>query len=107
MHEVVQRGSLFKIMGSSVDEALKKGSKIVEEAICMTLPKVHRSKGRTLFMFSIPNRIGCLTNKNICFHFIPVFYLTQPSNKQIICLDFDKQNSPLPYGILYTLALPS
>jgi hypothetical protein len=34
--------------------------------------------------------------KYIWLHLLPVFYLIQPSSKQIICFDFQKQNSLLP-----------
>jgi hypothetical protein len=34
--------------------------------------------------------------KYICLHLFTVFYLIQPSSKQIICFDFRKQNSVLP-----------
>ncbi len=34
--------------------------------------------------------------KCICLHLFTVFYLIQPSSKQIICFDFGKQNSVLP-----------
>ena len=36
-------------------------------------------------------------------HLISIFYLTQLSNKLIICYDFEKKNSALPYSILRTL----
>ena len=45
--------------------------------------------------------------KSICLHVLTVFYLTHPSSKQIICLDFKKQDSALPYNILYTLLMGS
>ena len=66
--------------------------------------KVHRSKG-LLFMFSPPkiNQTLKEIKKNICILALTVFYLTQPSNKQIICFDFEKQNSALPNNILHTL----
>ena len=34
--------------------------------------------------------------KYISLHLLIVFYLTQLSNKQIICFDFEKQNRKLP-----------
>ncbi len=48
-------------------------------------------------MFS-PPKISWVVKgiKCICLHFLPVFYLIQPSSKQIICFDFGKQNSVLP-----------
>jgi hypothetical protein len=50
-----------------------------------------------LFMFS-PLKISWVISeiKYICLHLLPVFYLIQPSSKQIICFDFRKQNSVLP-----------
>ncbi len=50
-----------------------------------------------LFMFSPPEirRVNSGI-KYICLHLLPVFYLIQPSSKQIICFDFGKQNSVLP-----------
>ncbi len=62
-----------------------------------TVFKVHKGKGRTLFMFSPPKISWAVSGtKYICLHSIPVFYLIQPSGKQIICFDFRKQNSVLP-----------
>ena len=43
-------------------------------------------------------------NKNICLHLPADFYPIQPSNTQILCFDFEKQNSALPYSSLRTLA---
>ncbi len=50
-----------------------------------------------LFKFS-PPKISCVVSgiKYICFHLLQVFYVIQPSSKQIICFDFRKQNSVLP-----------
>ncbi len=50
-----------------------------------------------LFMFN-PPKISMVVSgiKYICFHLLPVFYLIQPSSKQIICFDFRQQNSVLP-----------
>ncbi len=50
-----------------------------------------------LFMFSPPKICWAVSGiKYICLHLIHVFYLIQPSSKQIICFDFRKQNSVLP-----------
>ena len=59
-----------------------------------------------LFMLS-PPKISwtVLRIKSICLHVLIIFYLTQPSSKQIICFDFKKQDSALPYNILYTLLI--
>ncbi len=62
--------------------------------------KVHKSKGRTLFVFMFsPPKISWVVSgikKNICLHLLHVFYLIQPSSKRFICFDFRKQNSVLP-----------
>jgi hypothetical protein len=52
-------------------------------------------------MFS-PSKISWVVSgmKYICLQLLPVFYLIQPSSKQIICFDFRKQNSVLP-TVLY------
>jgi hypothetical protein len=42
------------------------------------------------------SHIDSLSNKIHFLHFIPVFYLIQPSSKQIICFEFGKQNSVQP-----------
>ena len=44
-----------------------------------------------------------MRNKRYCVHVLIDFYLTLPSNKQIICFDFKKLDSAVPYNILYTL----
>ncbi len=46
----------------------------------------------------IPPKISWVVSgiKYTFLHLIPVFYLIQPSSKQIICFDFCKQNSVLP-----------
>ncbi len=50
-----------------------------------------------LFMFSPPKISWVVSGtKYICLHLLPVFYLIQPSSKQIICFDIQKQNSVLP-----------
>jgi hypothetical protein len=50
-----------------------------------------------LFMFSPPKMSWVVSGiKYICLHLLPVFYLIQPSGTQIICFDFQKQNSVLP-----------
>ncbi len=50
-----------------------------------------------LFMFSPPKISKAVSGiKYICLHLLPVFCLIQPSSKQIICFDFQKQNSVLP-----------
>ncbi len=50
-----------------------------------------------LFMFSPPKINQTIPGlKYICLHLFTVFYLIQPSSKQIICFDFRKQNSVLP-----------
>jgi hypothetical protein len=50
-----------------------------------------------LFMFSPPKISWVVSGiKYICLHLLPVFYLIQPSSKQFICFDFQKQNSMLP-----------
>ncbi len=54
-----------------------------------------------LFMFSPPKISWVVSGiKYICLHLLPVFYLIQPSSKQIICFDYQKLNSVLP-KILY------
>ena len=61
--------------------------------------KVVRSKGMALFIvyvYPFKNKLDCLGNKNICLHVLTVFYLTQPSDKHIICFDFEKQFSAIP-----------
>ncbi len=64
-----------------------------------------------LFMFSPPKLSWVISGiKYICLHLLPVFYLIQPSSKQIICFDFRKQNSVLPivfYIAWFTLCLVS
>jgi hypothetical protein len=56
-----------------------------------------------LFMFSPPKISYTIWGiKYICLHLLTVFYLIQPSIKQIICFDFGKQNSVLPI-VLYVL----
>ncbi len=51
----------------------------------------------SLFMFSPPKISWVISGiKDICLHLLPVFYLIQPSSKQFICFDFQKQNSVLP-----------
>jgi len=55
-----------------------------------------------LFMFSPPkiHNLDCVCGiKYICLFIRTVLCLTQPSNKQMICFDFEKQNSILPYCI--------
>jgi hypothetical protein len=48
-------------------------------------------------MFSPPKISWVVSGiKYICLYLLPVFYLIQPSSKQIICFDFQKQNSVLP-----------
>ena len=44
-----------------------------------------------------------LRKKNICLLELAVFFLTQPSSKQIICFDFEKQNNVLPNNTLCTM----
>jgi hypothetical protein len=57
-----------------------------------------------LFMFSPPKISWVILGiRYICLHFVTVFYLIQPSSKQIICFDFGKQNSVLPKSIPCTL----
>jgi hypothetical protein len=42
-----------------------------------------------LFMFSPPKISWVVAGiKYICLHLLPIFYLIQPSSKQIICFDF-------------------
>ncbi len=55
-----------------------------------------------LFMLS-PPKISLVVSgiKYICLHLLPVFYLIQPSSKQIFCFDFRKQNSVLPMDSMY------
>ena len=68
--------------------------------------KVHRRTGRKpfiVYLWPSINKLDRLGIKNMCLHVISDFYLTQPSNKQLICFDFKKQNSSLPYNILCTL----
>jgi hypothetical protein len=48
-------------------------------------------------MFSPPKISWVVSGiKYICLYLLTVFYLIQPSRKQIICFDFQKQNSVLP-----------
>jgi hypothetical protein len=48
-------------------------------------------------MFSPPEISWFISGiKHICLHLFPVFYLIQPSSKQFICFDLQKQNSVLP-----------
>ncbi len=48
-------------------------------------------------MFSPPKISSTVWGiKYICLQLFTVFYLIQPSSKQIICFDFGKQNSMLP-----------
>jgi hypothetical protein len=55
-----------------------------------------------LFMFSPPKISWVVSGiKYICLHLLPVFYPIQPSSKQIICFDFQKQNSVLPTLVFY------
>jgi hypothetical protein len=71
--------------------------KICEELL--DLIKVHKSKDRTLFVAYVwpsKNKLGRLMNKIHFLQLLPVFYLIHPSSKQIICFDFQKQNSVLP-----------
>ncbi len=50
-----------------------------------------------LSMFSPPKISWVVSGiKYICLHLLPVFYLIQPSSKQINCFDFRKQNCVLP-----------
>jgi hypothetical protein len=65
-------------------------------------------------MFSPPKISWVISGiKYICLRLLPVFYLIQPSSKQIICFDFRKQNSVLPivfyvpwlYSIILSRAL--
>jgi hypothetical protein len=50
-----------------------------------------------LFMFSPPKISWVVLGiKYICLHLLPVFYLIQPSNKQLICFVLRKKNSVLP-----------
>ena len=56
-----------------------------------------------MFMISSPKISQTICGiKNICLHFLGVFYLTQPSSEQNICFDFKKQNSVRPNSILRT-----
>ena len=69
--------------------------------------KVHKSKGKTLFTVDVEpsrNMPGCLRNKkNMCLHLLTDFYLTHPSNKQIVCWDFEKKTKYYAtYKILLT-----
>ncbi len=49
-----------------------------------------------LYMFSPPKISWAVSGIiYICLHLFPVFYLIQPSSKQIICFDFWKQDSVL------------
>ena len=52
-------------------------------------------------MFS-PPKISetVLRNKTYFLRLLSVFYVTQPSDKQMICYDYEKQDSALPYSIL-------
>ncbi len=53
--------------------------------------KVHKSKGRTLFVVYVQpskNKPGHFRYKIHLFTLLPVFYLIQPSSKQIICFVF-------------------
>ncbi len=63
---------------------------------------VDRTKGRILLFIFKPKKYARLFEgfKNICLHLLTVFYLTQPTNKQIICFDFEKPNSAIHHTIL-------
>jgi hypothetical protein len=48
-------------------------------------------------MFSPPEKSQIIRGiKYICLQLFTVFYLIQASSKQIICIDFGKQNGVLP-----------
>ncbi len=67
--------------------------------IGLATAKVHKSKVEHyfLFMFSPPKTSLTIQGiKYICLQLITAFYLIQPSSKQIICVEFRKQNSELP-----------
>ena len=70
------------------------------------IPKVHRSKGSTLFIVRVQpskNKLDHLRKKMYLFTFTICFYQTQSSSKQFICLYLEKHDSALlPYNILYT-----
>ncbi len=43
---------------------------------------------------ALQKNLYCFRNgQNICLNLLTDFYLTQPSNLQIICFDFEKQNN--------------
>ena len=46
-------------------------------------------------------KLDHLRIKNIFLQLLKVFYQAQPTSKQIICFDFEKQNSVLP-KVFYT-----
>ncbi len=83
--------------------SLNKWSNVTKNCLCpqkMTqYPRYIKVKVEhyLLFMFS-PPKISWVVSviKYICLHLLPVFYVIQPSSKQIICFDFRKQNSVLP-----------
>jgi len=71
--------------------------------------KVHKVKVEhyLLFMFSLPKISWVVWGiKYICLHLLPVFYLIQPSSKQIIWFYFQKQNSVLPIVFYVPWILP-
>ena len=47
------------------------------------------------------NKLDRLGIKNISLRFLTVFYLTQPSNKQIICLNSKNEKVHYPYYSKY------
>jgi hypothetical protein len=61
-----------------------------------------------LFMFSHPKISWVVSGiKYICLLLLPVFYLIQPSSEQIICFDFQKQNSVVPIVFYVPYVIPS
>ena len=44
-----------------------------------------------------------MNKTNICLNLLTIFNLTNPSSKQNVCFDFEKQNSVLNYITLRTL----
>jgi hypothetical protein len=67
---------------------------LMSKILLQYLPKVHKSKGRSLFLLIIsPLKISRNISgiKYVCFHVFIILYPTQPSCKQIICFDFEQQ----------------
>ena len=70
--------------------------------------KLHRSKGRTLFIVYVKPSKNKLDHVRILKNHLFIHELTgsisrSPLRNNFFCFDFEKQNSVLPYNILCTL----